>query len=562
MTSQAPIDALIDSLTPQQQIAQRLIVGTGGGDEAPLSPTAQHFLTLGVGGLILFRNDVEPFATAAECATWIKGLREQCLGLWVSVDQEGGFIERLPSRWFPSIPSPRAIGEAVRASASSQRGYSTDVAAEAADWLGFYLERLGIGMIMAPTLDVNTEATNPVIGVRSYSDDAETVVNCATVALERFKARNLIAVGKHAPGHGSSTLDSHATLPTLHPTAEELGVFQRLAPQCQALMMAHAHYPNLQAGEALSLPATLSPSVRSLIRNEWGFEGVLITDDLCMGAITQAYSAIESARQAVTAGMDILLYRDAGPDQWTVLEALTDDLTSGRMDATAHRESLRRILTLKQSTQSALPNPTTVAQLFNPASLAAISDSLADRTLTVQTPWPSNESGEAIANKGSWWVIEPDRSNIPQYANEADTATLAQHLMDAGVPVGHSVTYNVTAPWKSPIDCLPENTAILWVSHAPHDAGFRENFVAWLNLFGPSVTIIQVDAGLPLTGVAPGTHLYSGTYRTPNIAALAQRLAPWMAPEKDSVWTGETFDWESILAADPHALDDDATSSD
>jgi hypothetical protein len=208
-----------------------------------------------------------------------------------------------------------------------------------------------------------------------------------------------------------------------------------------------------------------------------------------------------------------------------------------------------------------LPNPITVAQLFNPASLAAISDSLADRTLTVKTPWPEDEQGQPIAHTGPWWVIEPDRASIPQYANEAETPTLAQHLVEAGVPVVHALTYAVFRPWEPPTEFFPENTAILWVSHAPHDSVFCEGFLPWLALLAPSVSVIQVDAGLPLESTATG-HVYAGTYRVPNIVALTKRLAPCMAPPQEAHWAGETFDWESILQADAHALDDDVTSSD
>jgi hypothetical protein len=214
-----------------------------------------------------------------------------------------------------------------------------------------------------------------------------------------------------------------------------------------------------------------------------------------------------------------------------------------------------------------LPNPPQVAKLFNPASLAAISDSLADRPITIQTPWPTDGNGEAIAHSGSWWIIEPDRASIPQYANNVATPTLAQFLHEAGISVAHSLLYDVSQPCPLPSESLLETTAVLWVTHAPHDAAFRPSFEGWLTSLGPSIPIIQVDAGIPLPSNALA-HVYTGTYRTPNLAALSKRLIPWMALPQETPWAGETFDWEAdwendgqLDDSDDGETDDDITSS-
>ncbi|MFN8614655.1 MAG: hypothetical protein U0003_01930 [Vampirovibrionales bacterium] len=214
--SNAVLDALIDSLSPQQQLAQRFIIGTGRTPSQALSATAQQWLSVGLGGLILFRPDGEAHSNAASFAEWLYQLQTsasialphsnplllQCpthrFSRGLPFDQEGGWIERLPPTWFPSLPSPRALGEVAQACATANQTLKADLAAEVADRFGLHFQsKLAQAMVMASTLDVNTEAQNS-----SFMSDLRKPGHhrCGRKGHLRAPSSHyrLIAVAKHA----------------------------------------------------------------------------------------------------------------------------------------------------------------------------------------------------------------------------------------------------------------------------------------------------------------------------------------------------------------------------
>jgi beta-N-acetylhexosaminidase len=181
---------------------------------------------------------------------------------------------------------------------------------DAAHSVGVELAAIGFNINFAPVLDVNTQAENPAIGDRAFGSDARTVMRCGIAYLRGLQKANVLACGKHFPGHGDTEVDSHHALPVvLHPRSRldqlDLPPFRAaIGAGIAALMSAHVIYQRIDE----DVPATLSRSIlASMLRAELGFEGVLFSDDLEMKAITARWPIEEAAVEAVWAGCDALL---------------------------------------------------------------------------------------------------------------------------------------------------------------------------------------------------------------------------------------------------------------
>ena len=298
----------------------------------------------GAGGIILMgRNIGTPDETAAQIAGMQARAAELGLPpLFVAVDQEGGRVQRLGPPRYPARPSAREIGQSEDAEARAR--------VEAAS-LGRELRALGFNWDFAPVLDVDNNPDNPVIGDRSYSPDPERVAALGVQAVRGLQEdAGILACGKHFPGHGDTDTDSHLALPRIsHSRARlesvEMVPFRAaLAAGLGAVMTSHILFPAIDP----TLPATLSPAILTgLLREEIGFEGLVITDDLEMRGIADHWGAGEAAVLAVLAGADLLLCCHTYDTQQEIAAALTDATASGRIPAARLAESLARIARAK-----------------------------------------------------------------------------------------------------------------------------------------------------------------------------------------------------------------------
>jgi beta-N-acetylhexosaminidase len=215
----------------------------------------------------------------------------------------------------------------------------------------------GVNLNLAPVLDVNRQPRNPIINVRSFGSDPRRVAQQGSATIKGLQERGVIATGKHFPGHGRTTTDSHYTLPIVEGDSAQilgdLAPFEAaLAAEIGAIMSAHVVYPTLDAAN----PATLSaPILTDLLRNQLGYQGVIISDALTMGAISAARSTITAAlRDALLAGVDVLAY-GAYPngrpptlaEQIAGVEAVIGLVETGALAETVITQAARRVLTLK-----------------------------------------------------------------------------------------------------------------------------------------------------------------------------------------------------------------------
>jgi len=218
--------------------------------------------------------------------------------LLIAVDQEGGVVARL-TNGFTKFPGNKALGETS----------DPDLAKKAALTMGLEMRAVGINMNLAPVVDINSNPRNPVIGARSFGDNAETVLKFAEQALNGYKEAHIIATLKHFPGHGDTAVDSHEDLPIVHKSKEELEQmellpFAKLAASSEAIMTAHILVPAFDRNNC----STLSETTLNYLRQTIGFQGVIVSDSLVMeGVLKRCQSVDEAAIQALKAGCDILI---------------------------------------------------------------------------------------------------------------------------------------------------------------------------------------------------------------------------------------------------------------
>src|SRR5665213_419828 len=311
----------------------RLLIAGFGGQQVPveLGALAREF---GLGGVILFaRNVGEPEQVAELC--YEAARLEPDLPLWVSVDQEGGRVARLKAP-FTEWPPMATLG----------RSGDERLAERFARALAAELKATGITLDYTPVLDILTNAKNPVIGDRALSEKADEAGRLGAVIIRTLQAEGVAACGKHFPGHGDTSTDSHLELPLIEHPPDRLRAVEfvpfRAAVQADVatIMTAHIFVPALDDER----PATLSRRVvYDLLRVELGYEGVILSDDLEMKAIANTYAVPEAAVLAIEAGCDGVLICSADYDtRSATLEALVHAVESGRLPYGRVEDALKR----------------------------------------------------------------------------------------------------------------------------------------------------------------------------------------------------------------------------
>jgi len=300
--------------TLQHLASSLLTIGFEGTTDVPAE--AAELISCGVSGAILFRRNVEsPRQVASLCAALKRTAGRSFL---LCVDQEGGRVARLRGAPFTALPPMRTVGTCG----------NPKLAFEVGRLLGREVRAGGFDVDFAPVLDVDTNPANPVIGDRALSREAEEVSRLGIALAQGLESEGVASCGKHFPGHGDTSQDSHLTLPRLpHAMGRlreiELAPFRAYAQAgLGAIMTAHVVFEALEP----DVPATFSRKAQTeLLRGEVGFDGVVISDDLEMKAIADRYSMEEAAVQAVAAGVDLLLVCHRADRQHACIEGLVKE---------------------------------------------------------------------------------------------------------------------------------------------------------------------------------------------------------------------------------------------
>lgn len=334
-------------LSLDEAIGEMLLVGFRGTEIDSTHHIWRDIRDYHVGSVILFDYDA-PTGTRGrniKSANQVKALcgqlRKLSPTLLIGIDQEGGRVSRLSTNYgFPTILSAQKSAE-----------LGLDTVRHYARLTAEMLHDLGINLNFAPVADVNVNPSCPVIGGmgRSFSADTSVVTECCAIWMDEQRKQGVVSCLKHFPGHGSAKGDTHKGLVDVTQTWQrcELAPYRKLAKHD---MVMTAHVINRQLDPA-GLPASLSPKITSYLRDTLGFQGVIITDDLAMGAIVQQYSFEKAVRMAVLAGADLLCLSNNGgtydvdmvPRAVKVIKQMVED---GTVSEERIRQSAERVRSL------------------------------------------------------------------------------------------------------------------------------------------------------------------------------------------------------------------------
>jgi beta-N-acetylhexosaminidase len=350
------VTALLRHMTLEQKVGQLFVIEVAGRDANTVTDTAkavnqrlygvdtpaQAIAKYRPGGVIYYttRNNDDNIGDPAQVATLSNGLQTAALSqpahipLQISVDQEGGALVARFGAPATQMPGNMALG-AGRSAADARRS---------AEVIGTELAAVGVTQDYAPVSDVNVNPNNPVIGIRSIGSDPGLVSELASAQVQGYHAGGIASVAKHFPGHGDTGVDSHFGLPEVTHTLEQihqidLPPFEAdIAAGVDTIMTAHVVMPAIDPG----VPATMSHKILTgLLRDELGFDGVIVTDALDMAGATATYPPDVAPVQAMLAGADQLL---VPPQMGTAYEAVLDAVLSGEISRQRLDESVYRIL--------------------------------------------------------------------------------------------------------------------------------------------------------------------------------------------------------------------------
>lgn len=329
--------SILETLTLDEKIGQMIMAGMEG--TTPEPETIRLIENYKVGGIIFFRKNLTSYSQSLQLVNGIKRANSgNPIPLFLSVDQEGGRVTRLPG--LEELPTNKEIGLQNDPKLSYQIG---SILAEA-------LHAFGMNMNYAPVIDVNSNPKNPVIGDRSFGDNPSLVSTLGIQTMKGMEANDIIPVVKHFPGHGDTSVDSHLELPQIDKSLEALHELE-LIPFIDAIdegadvvMVAHILFPLLDS----EFPSSMSKAIMTdLLREELHFDGVIVTDDMNMDAIVNHYEPGEAAVQSVKAGSDVILISKEYNDIVRSIEAIKSAVEKGEISEERINESVQRILAVK-----------------------------------------------------------------------------------------------------------------------------------------------------------------------------------------------------------------------
>lgn len=396
------VDTLLSKMTTEEKIAQMITVAVrqwDGEDFTVMEDDVANIISkTSVGGVILFAENLVDTEQSVKLTTAFQQAAlasRNKIPLFISTDQEGGEVVRLNTG--TSLPGNMALG-AIN---------SANDAKTAGNILGSELATLGINMDFAPSLDVNSNPSNPIIGLRSFSSDPAIVSALGTQVINGIQQNNVAAAAKHFPGHGDTSTDSHTSLPSVDKSLDQLEKCEFLPFKAaidngvDVIMTAHIQFPQVEKktvksesdGSNVTLPATLSKTfVTDILRNKLGFKGVVTTDAMNMGAIADNFGVAQACILAINAGVDNLLMPISLTDKssGTELKGLIGNIKSAVVNGDIKEETInnavKRILQLKEKRgvlNYTAPTAENAKKIVGSAENHETEDDLATKAITV-----------------------------------------------------------------------------------------------------------------------------------------------------------------------------------
>ncbi len=363
-------------MTLEHKIGQRLVGGF------PSTTMSDAFINAvkeyKIGNVILFRENIESAPQLKKLCADIQELitKETGYPAFITIDQEGGVVTRLPES-LANIPGAMAMA----ATGDEKNAYT------AGKLTAEELRSLGVNFNLSPSLDVNSNPDNPIIGARSYSDNAQTVAKFGVQMIKGLVDGGVLASAKHFPGHGDTAVDSHLALPCVDKSEDEL-MKMELAPflkaieaNVPAIMTTHIMFPQI---EKEKIPATMSRTIMTdLLRGKMGFKGLIVSDCMEMSAIAKFFTTEKGVKSALHAGVDLVFVSHSEERLVNSAKLAKESVLSGEINEDELNKSVERILKYKEQFKIAEQIDTS----FDMDKAIEICDDLRRKTITnVQIP--------------------------------------------------------------------------------------------------------------------------------------------------------------------------------
>lgn len=329
---------ILNSMTPGEKIGQMFMVCFRG--TTPNEDIKTMIQQYKVGGVILFKENITDMEQLARLTHQLQQFNPSGVSLFIAVDEEGGRVSRLPKE-AAGFPALKELGKKADPEEAYRIGRK----------MGNLLKKAGINVNFAPVMDVNNNPNNPVIGDRSFGNDPRLVKEMGINMMKGMQDAGIISCIKHFPGHGDTTVDSHDNMPVVKHDLEHLKQIEfypfkgAVEEGADMIMTAHIKFPAIDPS---GYPATMSKRILTdMLRKEWGFEGVVITDSMTMGAITKNFSLKEALIKSVKAGVDVILLPSETELQQEGIAIMMDAVKHETITQKRINESVYRIIKLK-----------------------------------------------------------------------------------------------------------------------------------------------------------------------------------------------------------------------
>lgn len=306
-----------ENISLEQKLYQMFILGLEG-ETLEGAPNLEQALKKGLGGVIFFTQNITSVTQFKKLIGEIK--KNAQIPPFLSIDQEGGRVERTENL--------HKGKKYLSAKFIAQKG--EDEVKKQTQEISRELKEFGLNLNFAPCIDVNTNLNNPIIGERAFSADVEEVIKFGKIVSDAYLEEGIIPCAKHFPGHGDASVDSHLSLPKIDLSLEEMEKIH-IKPfkevQTPMIMVAHLHCTCFDEAET---PSSLSKNAIGYLREKIGFDGLIITDDMVMGAVYSSSprrgegrgEGVTACEKAIKAGVNILLYRNSDDETIQIIENL------------------------------------------------------------------------------------------------------------------------------------------------------------------------------------------------------------------------------------------------
>jgi len=513
------MNTFTSNLTLEQKVGQLFMVGF---PETKVTPEVRHlFRDLCFGGVILFKRNLKNVEQTRALISKLQEIALEATGLplFVAVDEEGGPIVRLP-KGSTIFPGPMAL--AATRSIANVRAVAKATAQE--------LKSLGFNLNFAPVMDVASDPRNPTIGVRSFSEDPELVSRYGTAYIKAFQSQGVMATAKHFPGIGACTKDPHLTLPVVyqdrdHLEKTDLPPFRAAVESGVSwLMVSNACYPALERQPGL--PACFSKGIVSgLLREKLSFGGLIVTDDLTMGAVSKRFPLAEAALLSLRAGCDQLLICHHPKVQVRAYRSVLRAFRDRDIPSLLLERSLVRISRAKSRIISAVavpaPNTSRLAQQVTERSITWVKSALP------LVPLPPKMDGPL-------GLILPEVSRVvPMDADEEPLRILVQLLSAQFKVVPIRIGIDPSREDCRRAKALVQNSSVvIFGSYNAHQARFQARLVRQLLRLNRNFIIVSLRNPYDLA-MFPDVPCFITAYsfRPPAMEALAKALLGELKPK-------------------------------